>query len=383
MLQKLIIKNFRCFQDFELQQLGRINLLVGENNSGKTSILEAINLLYSGGDLRPLTTLMANRGEFSWHREKIGIVQTKFAISHLFHNHNINLSSSFSILGITEKQAEIKFNTYLQEEKNNSDIDKLIDLYDRAIDLYLDTENLYNTNIYFLIHWSNQGNSKNKKYKLVYDGDFWILPNRSQVFNREIDNNLKTKLQFISSSSLKTQKTIDLFNQIVLTPEEEFIYQALRNIEPNLERIAPIISEPRSRNENFHGGFVVKLSNMEQRIPIGSMGDGIWRILGLTLALVSAKNGVLLVDEIDTGLHYSTLEDMWKLIWETAKKLNVQVFATTHNSDCWTSLASLANREDVEEEGISIQRIEKGKNKSVVFTSSEIAVAAERGIEVR
>ena len=48
MLQKITIRNFRCFQDFELQQLGRINLLVGENNSGKTSILEAINLLYSG-----------------------------------------------------------------------------------------------------------------------------------------------------------------------------------------------------------------------------------------------------------------------------------------------------------------------------------------------
>ena len=108
-----------------------------------------------------------------------------------------------------------------------------------------------------------------------------------------------------------------------------------------------------------------------------------WRILGLTLAIVNAKDGVLLVDEIDTGLHFSVMSDMWKLIWETAKRLNVQVFATTHSSDCWTSLATIANAEQPSEDGITMQRIERGKPTSVVFTERQIAIAAERGIEVR
>jgi len=107
------------------------------------------------------------------------------------------------------------------------------------------------------------------------------------------------------------------------------------------------------------------------------------RILGLTLAIVNARNGVLLVDEIDTGLHYSAMSDMWKLIWETTKRLNVQVFATTHSSDCWTSLGAIANTESSSEEGITIQRIEKGKLNSIVFTERQVAIAAERGIEVR
>ncbi|NEP63043.1 MAG: chromosome segregation protein SMC, partial [Symploca sp. SIO2G7] len=59
------------------------------------------------------------------------------------------------------------------------------------------------------------------------------------------------------------------------------------------------------------------------------------------------------------------------------------VFATTHNSDCWTSLATIANQEDAAVDGITIQRIEPDKNTSVVFTEKEIAIAAERGIEVR
>jgi AAA15 family ATPase/GTPase len=58
-------------------------------------------------------------------------------------------------------------------------------------------------------------------------------------------------------------------------------------------------------------------------------------MLGLALAIVNAKNGVLLVDEIDTGLHYTVMSDMWKMIWKTAKRLNVQVFATTNSNDCW------------------------------------------------
>lgn len=159
------------------------------------------------------------------------------------------------------------------------------------------------------------------------------------------------------------------------------VYQALQIIEPNIERIAPIGNE--IKNNNSRSGFFVRLKDTQKRIPIGSMGDGIWRMLGLSLALVSAKDGVLLVDEIDTGLHYTALEDMWKLIWETSKKLNVQMFATTHNSDCWKALEALTSRVDVGEEDISIQRIEKDAPRSVAYNKEEIATAVERETEVR
>lgn len=173
---------------------------------------------------------------------------------------------------------------------------------------------------------------------------------------------------------------LELFEKVVLTPEEDLVLEALRIIEPTIERIAPVSSEeyPGSRNR-----FAVRLSDRDQRVPIGSMGDGTWRMLGLALALVDARDGFLLVDEIDTGFHFSTMSNMWKLIWESAKKLNVQVFATTHNSDCWTSLATIANDENPSEDGITIHRIEKGKSHSIVFTEQQIVIAAERGIEVR
>ena len=63
------------------------------------------------------------------------------------------------------------------------------------------------------------------------------------------------------------------------------------------------------------GGFFVRLKGNEKRIPIGSFGDGIWRMLALSTALVKAKDSLLLVDEIDTGLHHTVMGDMWKLIY--------------------------------------------------------------------
>lgn len=175
---------------------------------------------------------------------------------------------------------------------------------------------------------------------------------------------------------------VELFDQVVLMPEERFVIEALNTIEPSIERIAPV-GFHNYRINNFSSGFVIKIANSNQRIPIGSMGEGIWRMLGLALALVNARDGVLLVDDIDTGLHFTTMSDMWKLVWETAKRLNVQVFATTHSSDCWKSLDAIASQENPSDEGITIHRIEKGKSRSVVFTEEQVVIAAERDIEVR
>jgi AAA15 family ATPase/GTPase len=80
MLKSLKIENFRCFKSFELQQLGLINLLVGKNNSGKTSVLEALQLFCSWDNLEPLSNLMINRGEYNWTKDRIH----ELDIRHLF-----------------------------------------------------------------------------------------------------------------------------------------------------------------------------------------------------------------------------------------------------------------------------------------------------------
>ncbi|MFM2311081.1 MAG: hypothetical protein RLZZ04_357 [Cyanobacteriota bacterium] len=366
MLKKLKIENFRCFKSFELDHLGRVNLLVGKNNSGKTSVLEAIKLFYSeSDDISSLEEIMSERGEYLQDGETLDI-------SHLFYGHEFSSKKYISITSDKDYKFTLKFkdDELKTDLENSSHQDKLTRLTETKHDEYTDFSS-------FMYAIKNATTTK-KINKFSTTLDFWGPP----FSNLEITNNvdfLKTK--FISISSLTVYETLELFNQIVLTSEEDLVYQALQIIEPNIERIAPIGNE--IKNNNSRSGFFVRLSDTQKRIPIGSMGDGIWRILGLTLSLVSAKDGVLLVDEIDTGLHYTALENMWRLIWETSKKLNIQVFATTHNSDCWKALEALTNREDVREEDISIQRIEKDTPRSVAYNKEEIATAVEREIEVR
>lgn len=113
------------------------------------------------------------------------------------------------------------------------------------------------------------------------------------------------------------------------------------------------------------------------------MGEGMSRIFGIALALVNAKDGMLLIDEVDTGLHYSVLPDLWKLIFEVAHRLNVQVFATTHSKDCLEAFQQAAE-DTTEEEGMLIRLEHRdGDVVPVMFDERKLNIAAREQIEVR
>ena len=375
MLKSIRIENFRGFKTFELQQLGRINLLVGTNNSGKTSVLEAIQLLCSPKNFEPLYELMNNRGEYFFSDDKS---RRDFDICHLFYGHDINVGSQFSISGLNNESTEkLVISIEVRHNSQTKPLTMLGDMLDN-ITSFDENENDSLQELDLKIEWIHREQEEAVRFPLSYNSGL-----RTDLIRRlRRDTRYKSGTQFVTSSSLTTEKMVELFDQVVLTPDEELVLQALQTIEPKIERIASISSPGIRGYAESRGGFAVRMSDI-QRIPIGSMGDGIWRMLGLALATVCASDGVLFVDEIDTGLHFSTMSDMWRMIWETAKRLNLQVFATTHNSDCWRSLASIACREDATEDGITIQRIERGKLKAVAFTQKEIVIAAEREIEVR
>jgi predicted ATP-dependent endonuclease of OLD family len=118
-------------------------------------------------------------------------------------------------------------------------------------------------------------------------------------------------------------------------------------------------------------------------VPIGSLGDGIWRMLALAIAITQCKGGLLLVDEIDTGLHHKVMSDMWRFLRTAANDLEVQVFATSHSFDCVHSLASICVNGSVSKNEVTIQRIENGKTSAIPYTEAEVRIASERNIEVR
>jgi AAA15 family ATPase/GTPase len=380
MLQSLKIEGFRGFQNFEMANLGRINLLVGKNNSGKTSILEAIQFLYVQNNLDIFLETISYRGEFSWSESN----RTKvFEICHLFPGHEIIPSKEIIIIGSRESHQEsvtisvksIPIQLSLFSDKNDD----------------LNNDNIFDdeewNKLLLSIRWSQS--QKPIELELLANGtlardSIRRMASLSRISHKiGIDN--KIELRFLTPFSLTSSDMAALFDNIVLSPLEDLIIESLKIIEPKIERIASIGSGKYSTANNLgvRGGFLIKIKNHDQPIPIGSLGDGFWRMLGLVLAMVNLENGILLVDEIDSRLHFTVMTDMWKVVWETAKKLNIQVFATTHNRDCWQSLAELITEEKITDNEITIQRIDKDKEKAVSFNTRQIYLASERDIEVR
>jgi predicted ATPase len=153
-----------------------------------------------------------------------------------------------------------------------------------------------------------------------------------------------------------------------LTPEEDQVTTALRIIDPQIERIA-LVGDLRVWRR-----FFVRLSGSEQRLPLGSVGDGSKRLLALALHLVSARGGYLLVDEIDTGLHHTVMADMWRLVIETAKRLDIQVLATTHSLDCVRALAWVQEQNPDLASEVTLHRVEKGATETVAYSMEELVV---------
>ena len=377
MLKSLKIENFRRFESFEIQELGRINLLVGANNSGKTSILEALDILCSRADLEPLYRSAEARGEYVWNprKQKIGLLMSgeelEMDVRHFFYGRSLEFDSQFSIIGKNEKDEQKLVASILQIQDNSGD---------RQIDR--DREFYSNRELGLGLKWT--GSDRESYRGIPFSANGGIVRGKGLQVDTIYAKQNNVKVQFVTSFSLDKDDLIALFDEVVLTDEEESSIEALQIIEPTIKRVA-VANSARyaSTGAQARAGFLVRCSGSNERIPIGSMGDSIWRLLALALASRGAAGGVLLVDDIDTGFHYSVMSDIWKMLWATAKRLDVQVFATTHNNDCWKSLASIVEDESSERDRITIQRIERDKKNTVSFKDRQIKIAGQRNIEVR
>ena len=394
MIRKLTIKRLRGFDHFEFRDLGRVNLLVGTNNSGKTTALEGIQMLSSPGDMNGIFRILSRRGEDWWDSAERDRPTRNVDIRRLFYGHEIKKGSRFDVQAATDSRTQ-KFVAEIIDVSMLpfSGRSKLIVPAGRSPGLSIPEAPPASGQPTLFAPDDRREDSEEllspSALRLTWDEkpglDFAITINRRGGVDPSFgvaEGGDKTWL--ITSAALSPGAVVELFEAIVLTPDEEMVIEALKIIEPSIERIATSGSERlRIGPETTRGGVLVRCKGIEGRIPIGSMGDGIWRMLGIALALVRAANGILLIDEIDTGLHFSVMAKMWRLIYETAKRLNVQVFATTHSRDCYESLAVICREQVAKGSDITIQRIERGKKVAVGYTEQEIIAAAERGMEVR
>ena len=128
---------------------------------------------------------------------------------------------------------------------------------------------------------------------------------------------------------------------------------------------------------------VVKQQDSDRSVPLRSFGDGALRLYGVALALAYSNNGVLLIDEVENGIHHSVQQDYWRMVLQAALQNNVQVLATTHSWDCVRGFATEAAANDGAE-GVLI-RLERDDRsiRAIEYSEQELTIAARQEIEVR
>lgn len=126
-----------------------------------------------------------------------------------------------------------------------------------------------------------------------------------------------------------------------------------------------------------------RIDGTRRLIPLPIMGGGMVRLADLAVYIGNAPGGVVLVDEIENGLHYSVMSNVWRVIASEARKSNTQIFATTHSWEC----IKVAHEAFASEEtyDFRLHRLGwlKGEIKAVTYDQGTLAASLKHELEVR
>jgi len=365
-MESILISNYKSLEKLEISQLKRVNLFTGKNNTGKSTVLEALSLLISKGNPSWIYHLLDTRGEINnSHNSNISAEANLQALSTLFSHRNIGFENSNSIKVTSESNAlSLRFVKFIEEDVVEKDTEgnrttlgqkKLIvnDAINENYQLGLEIKSNHNTNIFRL----------ERIFRILHRRNYHqIIKNKNFFLINSMGDNL------LNSSAL--------WDKITLSEKEDLVIDALKIIEPSITRLS-FIGEGNDRYP------IVKLKTSDKPHPLKAMGDGINRILNLILALVNSDGGYLMIDEFENGLHYSVQEKLWEVIFEISNKSNTQLFVTTHSNDSIHSFAKVLAKSE-KYEG-TLYRLTRSNNqvKANIFSEDEIKEASLQHINLR
>lgn len=353
MLRDLTIKNYRAFKDFSIDGLARVNLIVGQNNAGKTSFLESVYLLVNQHSPAVLLQLLDQRGEYAFFSDAPGRIE--YQTAQLFNDFQLSIEQVRPMypIEIVSQQDKLHSVTFGVTSRRSS-------LGSPQPGLQIDVA--YSAPV--------------EKAALALDiGDnyFFSSDSRFTALRRP-----PSRYHFVSTAVSEPDYLASLWDRISQNPSEEYeVVTALQIVDPAIEDL-------RFASQQTAGRALVKLQGRQERFPLSSLGEGLRRVLSLAMHAIVSEKGVLLVDEIDTGLYYGVQVAFWRFLIQTAKRLNTQIFATTHSQDCVEAFQEALQESD-EPEDRRLFRLQRHGERiyAVDYSARDLRVAVTHGIEVR
>lgn len=362
-LDSLEIRNFRAFRHLTIERFGRVNLIVGKNNVGKSCLLEALRLYAKQGSQALVWELLEARDETGPRvvRSEEGVKDEVSTVKYLFYGRRDTKEYPDVIqigpLNSPETTLTLAVGWYAQVDQEGR----------RELKPLLPKE--YDTVENPVLGLATQVGTQPKTVQRLSRRSGAIRPPDVKG----------TPNVFVSANGLEDIQIGQLWDGIALTDLEEDVLASLHIIASEVQRVNLVGDQSYQR----YRYPIVRVAGSDAPIPIRNMGEGMNRIFGVALALVSAREGVLLIDEIESGLHYSVQSELWRLIFAVAHRLNIQVFATTHSWDCIQAFQQAAQG-DEHEEGLLI-RLESKMDSTLatLFGERKLGIATREQIEVR
>ena len=367
-LPDLTIEGFRGIGELSIPRLARVTLLAGKNGVGKTTVLEAVRAWAARGRAPVLEEILLGREELAPYVDEYEGEFVGPDLAALFHGRDSweypYMGDETYKIGIASGTGRLTIdaNWDVEEQDTKAFLSKLEGIK-------VGYGNLSKT-VPARFFAKRTAKSPSDLIRLLQD---MTQENFHEVRWSEIGS------ETIGPEPLNNSRMAEFWDRVVLTEEENIIAE---NLSPVLGGGVQGLAVIGSRHENNRRA-VVRIKGDARPVPLKSCGGGAVRFFGAALCLANIRGGLLLIDEVENGLHWSVQRDFWRMVLLGAEVNKVQVFATTHSWDCVTGFAKAVN-ETPGSDGMLV-RLDRdgGRIRAVDYTEEDLAVAAKQRIEVR
>ena len=171
------------------------------------------------------------------------------------------------------------------------------------------------------------------------------------------------------------EETINRFSKLVAQGRKRYVKETLRLLLPLLADVEVITD---------HNGtpFILATTTENERLPLQALGGGMTRLFRLFVAFHDVTGGLVVVDEIENGLHYRVLPELWRRVQAMIREFDIQTFATTHSRECIdAALDAFPNRSD----GLAVHALSRHDDgvHAVTYAGETLEAARDINLDLR
>ncbi len=317
-IKDLNIISYRGIKNLKISKFGKFNIILGDNNSGKTSLLEAIQFVAKSQNLAEIMYLARQRERFKYMPfRRTSILDSLLYMFNLSDEKEYRIEMSSSSLFDDEVEVilkgEIKKGVLTERELENIPRRVQNSISDDTVDIF---DGMMCSNI----------NGKEFSEKINVSNYTKFVSSRTGA--RDYVHFVSSVEHIVVGNINSILRNIEFKNEVI-----ELLQMSYD------ELIADLVILP-DGNENYQPYIVYKNNN---KMPLYCFGDGVQKIISIASNVANSRNGILLMDEFDIGLHFGIMNKAFELLISLCEKNNTQLFVTTHNVEAIDKFLHIKN----------------------------------------